>query len=102
MLCLEDIREKYKTGDYICVVENRFGGKGYFIKDTGFFKENWKYTLVHKKDKEVLDAYLLNNNIDIYTNAWADNYQDYYKLSDIFILADFVELYNENYSWKLK
>ena len=42
--------EKYATGDYICVVENRFGGGGYFIKEgNSEFKENWNYTLIHKK-----------------------------------------------------
>lgn len=104
---LEDLKEiqkfaeKYATGEYICVVENRFGGTGYFIKENDEFKENWNYKLIHKKHKEVLYAFLKDDTVEVCTDAYSDDAHVYYKLSEYFPNEDFIEFYNENYNYKI-
>ena len=84
---IQKFAEKYATGDYICVVDNRFGGKGYFIKENDEFKENWNYKLIHNKHEEVLKAFLEDEFIDIYMNG--------YSINDIISKSKFIESYNE-------
>lgn len=99
---LNIIKEKYVTGNYICVVENRFGPEGYFIKeDNSEFKHNWNYTLINKKHSEVLEAYLKDSNIEIFTDAYSDYAHEYYKMSEYFSNQNFIEFYNENYNFKI-
>ena len=90
---IKEFSEKYSTGNYICVVENRFGPKGYFIKEDGAeFKLNWNYTLIHKKHKEVLVAYL----IDLKSSIFIIVEDSLYKVDD------FIATYDERYSYSSK
>ena len=96
---LEDLNEihkfteKYATGDYICVVENRFGGGGYFIKEgNSEFKENWNYTLIHKKHKEVLESHLNNSSVAVVICVQDSVYQ---------MNLDFIEKYDERNNYKI-
>ena len=84
---IKELSEKYATGNYICVVDNRFGPKGYFIKEDNEFKLNWNYTLIHNKHEEVLKAFLEDEFIDIYMNG--------YSINDIISKSKFIESYNE-------
>ena len=98
---IKELSEKYATGNYICVVDNRFGPKGYFIKEDDEFKLNWNYALIHKKHEEVLKAFLEDSTIKIFTDAYSDYAHEYYELADYFPTQNFIEFYNENYNYKI-
>jgi hypothetical protein len=89
---LKELDEKYSTGNYICVVENRFGGTGYFIKENDEFKENWNYTLIHIKHKEILEAHLNNSSVAIVILVQDSVYQ---------MNLDFIETYDERNNYKI-
>lgn len=90
---LQKLMIKHATGEYICVVENRFGETGYFIKDgNSEFKENWNYTLIHKKHQEILKSYLKDSSVVIVICV-----QD----SVYLINSDFIETYDERHDYKI-
>ncbi len=93
---MKEIKEKYLSGDYICVVENRFGSKGYFVKENDEFKENWNYTLIHKKHKDILEVYLKDNSAEILTNQFS--------LDGLCVFPElnFIDNYREKYDYILK
>ena len=87
---LNELNQKYSTGNYICVVENRFGGTGYFIKEENSkLKENWNYTLIHKKHQHILEAYLKDNTINIVILIDDSSYK----------ITNFIEKYDESYNY---
>ena len=86
------IAEKYATGEYICVVENRFGGTGYFIKENDEFKENWNYKLIHKKHKDVLEAHLMDSSVAVVICVEDSIYR---------MNLDFIETYDERNNYKI-
>ena len=86
------LKEKYSTGNYIIV-----SGKHVIVEP------NWECfdlqeTYIHKKDKEVLEAFLRDSKIkieycmshDIHSSVW-----------DAFYL-DFILDYDEDYEYRLK
>jgi hypothetical protein len=89
---LKELDEKYSTDNYICVVENRFGGTGYFIKENAEFKENWNYTLIHKKHKDVLEAHLNDYSVVVVICVQDSVYQ---------MNLDFIETYDERNNYKI-
>lgn len=96
---LDILKDKYKSGDYICIL-------------TGYDINGWvtttapqwycdhkddKYKLIHKKHKDILDAYLKDKNIDI------EYFTNYYDDNNVWsTCVNFIDLYKESEDYRLK
>lgn len=91
---LDVIEKKYKNGDYIGVCK---GVDGKWIL-SNVFVLGFSPSLIHKKHKDILDAYLKDNNVEIeggYING--DN-----KLVYQLVELDWILAYNETLEYRLK
>lgn len=51
-------KELYKTGEWVCLMKNRFGDTNWSIHNNPKFRDGWNYQLIHKSHEHILDAYL--------------------------------------------
>ena len=79
-------KEKYATGDYIII-----SGKHWECFDL-------QEVYIHKKDKDVLEAFLKNENVEI---EWYISHNGYPYIWDDFSL-DFLRDYDEDCRYRLK
>ena len=89
-------REKYEIGDYICITKDTVTGD-YFIVKGSEHRVFSDCKLIHKKDKDVLDAYLADNNVEIEFKARED--LDYI---DIPSERNFISYYSDLCYYQLK
>lgn len=92
---LEIIKEKYESGNYICIARKQ-GDPDWWLNSTIEPKwyDHWEYKLIHKNHKEILDAYLADNSVEIefsYGDAIVWDTQE-----------DFISRYNEKKHYRLK
>lgn len=94
---LDILKEKYETGNYIIIRLNDNGYERKWIIQTDFYKglNGIKFKLIHKKHKDILDAYLKDNTIDIEVVYSLDN------SSNSVRVLDFIESYDERLDYKL-
>ncbi len=86
----EEMKEKFKMGDYICLTIPKFADKNldyWMISEYPNFRDDFTYKLIHKKHKNILDAYLANNIEELF--IWDDCKCEY-------PIDKFIEQYNEN------
>lgn len=65
---LDLLKEKYESGDYISLWKNEFNspyGWQIAVGDCSSLLVHSQHKLIHKKHKDVLDAYLADNSIEI-------------------------------------
>lgn len=61
---LEEMKRKFKSGDYICV--SFYGHDGWRIATAPKWVGNRRYRTIHKKHKDILDAVLEDINTKVY------------------------------------
>lgn len=93
----ETMKEKYESGNYIAIFfHTGFNAWTTTVFDKPSFCDLVKWKLIHKKDKDILDAYLKDNSVEIeimYLNindSWSE------------LCDDFIETYDENAEYRLK
>lgn len=103
-MTIHEIADKASTGDYIIV---------YKEVDTLTYNYKWHknvdkllyagldYKLIHKKHKDILDAYLKDTNVKIFTDDYSDDSHCYYNLKEYFSNENFIDFYNENYNYTI-
>lgn len=99
---LDLMKEKYATGGYILLSLSCVSKKRYSLVNTPPFwdLEAKYYKLIHKKHKDILDAYLADNDVEIeilgndFYAEWADLYDVY--------TGNFIDSYNEDFEYRLK
>ena len=89
---LDILKEKYKTGEYILVRNKLSNKEKFFIDDKFYYQIGIKIVLVSKKHKQILDAYIENNEVEIELNS----------KDDIWLVTDFINKYNEDFDYRLK
>lgn len=85
------MKEKFASGDYICI--SHISDKWETNKCPAFI-EIGSYKLIHKKHKDVLDAYLFDNRVDIEVLFDSGYLQQ--------IAEVFIDSYNENWEYRIK
>ena len=104
---LQIIKEKYKSGDYILLWKN--SGK----ENNLYYPNNWKIKdrlndgigcpewyllkLIHKKHKNILDAYLKNNMIDVEYEYPVNNELKWHNIN-----CDWLSIYDETTNYRIK
>ncbi len=90
---LDGIKEKYASGDYICIL---YVSDKWEINNYPAFIEIGSYKLIHKKHKDILDAYSADNSVNIQINCRAFNTEWEW------IDTDFITKYDEAFEYRLK
>lgn len=85
-------KEKYATGNYIIVSGT------YIIAEPNWECFDLQEVYVHKKDKDVLEAFLKNKEVEI---EWYISHNGYPYIWDDFCL-DFLRDYDEDNQYRLK
>ncbi len=63
---LDLMKEKYASGDYICIFKNiDITANLWYIENNPEWISSNHYKLIHKKHKDILEAYLVDNNVEI-------------------------------------
>ncbi len=88
---LDLMKEKYKGGEYVLIVPEYRTNEWIVVNNPDWDCDN--YRLIHKKHKDILDAYLANNNVEIEFNYGYDLWE-----KDLY----FIEKYNETFEYRLK
>lgn len=96
---VDSLKEKYESGKYICIYKEYIHLEDkhnycWHIKENPLFTNIGEYKLIHKKHKEILDAYLADNSVEIefsYGDAIVWDIQE-----------DFISRYNEKKHYRLK
>ena len=110
------IKEKYATGNHIMIRRDEPSAHEYIFRTEacrkhGFkvIENNWyiiepketyiyyplfEHKLIHKKHKDILDAYLADNNVEIEYNRHESGFE--------LICGDFIEHYDESLDYRLK
>lgn len=86
---LELLKEKYDSGDYICI---GFGEFTRIIENCSFNNPKTSYRLIHKKHSYILDAWLKDNSVEI----------EWFNVDGFCKCKYFIDSYNENYNYRLK
>jgi len=90
------IKEKFESGDYIIVEDKWLGESNYFIvMRLDFFNPNSNYYAIHKKHKDILDAYLLDNEVEIEFKSKDGSWE----IND---KKNFIDMYYEEFEFRLK
>lgn len=86
---IELLKEKFKSGDYVCVFRNEHLVRGKWLIDSypSFIITN-RYKLIHKKHKDILNAYLDGKEIEVFI------------MSEWHKVKNFIEEYNENSTYQ--
>lgn len=87
---LDILKEKYASGDYIAVSPD---------SDNLWYRNSnpdWSgsYKLIHKRHKDILDAYLSDDNVEILAKETG--------IKELQIVTNFIESYNEDFDYRLK
>lgn len=96
---VDSLKEKYESGKYICIYKEYIHLEDkhnycWHIKENPLFTNIGEYKLIHKKHKEILDAYLADNSVEIefsYGDAIVWDIQE-----------DFISRYTEKKHYRLK
>lgn len=85
---LDLMKELYELGNHICI--SRIFEK-YQVNHCPIFSKNGSYKLIHKKHKDILDAYLADNSVEIesFYMTWLNE-------------DNFIGKYNEDFEYRLK
>lgn len=70
-----NLLEKYSTGNYICISKLKSDIHWDYLLAPSFDDSEMEYVLIHKKDKDILDAYLKDNSIKIEWYDFSGNWQ---------------------------
>ena len=99
--CLEDLKIKYITGNYIIIISCE-GTK--WEPRIGFrFIEHYKHIkLIHNKHKDILEAYLKNPSVEIETGMFAPMTGETEPSKWVKLEKDFIEDYKEEFWYRLK
>jgi hypothetical protein len=89
---LEILKEKFTTGDYICVWQ--YSDSGIVISDNPIWGTDGDYILIHKRHEDVLKVYLKDRNIEIECNPTGFGF--------ISIKCDFLVSYDEDLDYRIK
>jgi len=89
---IEEQKELYKTGDWICVFKGILGDGWKLSPDGPDSSGNWEQKLIHKKHKHILDTFL--DGCEIY--GWCYNDFECGQFERPF---DFIKTYSENYNY---
>ena len=84
---LDIMKEKFESGDYVCVFNRDGWGIGY----SELILKHYKHKLIHNKHKDILEAYLADNSVEIYDNTYDELVEPYH----------FIENYDENIEYEL-
>lgn len=95
-------KEKFKTGNYIRVAKSRTYSNIPFEKldndDNYWLEREFEYFFIHKKHKDILDAYLLDNSVEIEQCSNGD----WYEININPYYDAFIRFYDENNEYRLK
>ncbi len=87
-----NINDRFKTDNYICVfkLETDKEWKLRCINTVEDITENagLDYQLIHKKHKDILDAYLKDNNVDIWKDTYRGNIDYFCKVKNFILNYD--------------
>ena len=89
---IDELKQKYNTGKYILVRNKLSNKEKFFIDDKLYYQIGIKVILIHQKHKQILDAYIENNEVEIELNS----------KDDIWFLTDFINKYDEDFDYRLK
>lgn len=97
-----NLKNKFETGNYICLCNLWLGVNKWIIADFPTFEErnSFKtdiigYKLIHKKHTDILDAYLKDDNVEI-------EYETNNGFGFTYLEEDFLETYNEINQYRIK
>jgi len=91
----EEARGLIASGDYICLYN--YYEKGWKIIEIPEFKgEERCYKLIHKKHKDILDAYLADNSVEI---EWLNGMKEGYQIWSTF--SNFINNYDCKLNYRL-
>ena len=99
---LDLMKEKYASGNYIYIYISPIDDKIDIVSEVYAdpYIKNTCYKLIHKEHKDILDAYLADNDVEIemlgndFDAEWAD-------LHDVYT-GNFIDSYNEDFEYRLK
>lgn len=86
---LDKLKEKYATGNYICIYKNNEYMKQWEVNIKPMWNGVGEYRLIHKKHKDILNAWLKDNNVKIkwfnektqkwwsFTGNFIEDYKEY-------------------------
>lgn len=94
---LDALKEKYATGNYICISGETRNQKTIWVivSDISQFTFG-NFKLIHKKHKDILDAYLADNNVEIEERISGSSHWHQ-------LVCDWLEAYHpSNHEYRLK
>lgn len=94
---LKVLRRVYTEGNHICIMSHKEESIYSIIKDVEFCTDA-KYKLIHKNHEEVLNAWLLDNDVEIEWRDLGNNQGCFFQTC----LGDFIEFYKEEREYRLK
>lgn len=94
---LDLLKEKYNSGDYICIAKLHKHHNWELPKVFKWNQYNY-YKLIHKKHKEILDAYLADNSVEIEYEFDEETHCN----AGWYIVDDFIDTYKEHRNYRLK
>lgn len=93
---LDLMKEKYASGKCICIFREATNDSWAKTVSTPLWLSYNTYKLIHKRHKELLDAYLADNSVKIEIKC-RDNNAEWE-----WIDTDFIKNYNEDFEYRLK
>ena len=97
---LDLMKEKYASGDYICIFKNiDITANLWYIENNPEWISSNHYKLIHKKHKDILEAYLVDNNVEI---EYVQGIQVGTGFKDWTTDKCFIEDYLENAEYRIK
>ena len=93
---LDLMKEKYASGEYVLVTPSN---EWVIVENPQWDCHN--YRLIHKKHKNILDAYLINNSISIEFRDTDGGMKEFEYISNC-LKGSFIDSYNESFEYRLK
>lgn len=102
----EEMKEKFKTGDYICLTIPKFAGKNldyWMVSEYPNFRDDFTYKLIHKKHKDILYEFLEDDSVEIEVLHNPKKFgDDNCYLTNSGLLLSFIDGYSEDREYRLK
>lgn len=92
-------KEKYASGNYILLFYNSDSWITKYITSWNYTEDIYK--LIHKKHKDILDAYLADNNVRIEFRDTNGSMKEFEHISNC-LKGNFIDSYNEDFQYRLK
>jgi hypothetical protein len=92
---LDLLKEKYATGNYIGVWNNKFNPPYKWVlagDSNDSLLDHSQYKLIHIKHKPILDAYLADNSVEI----------ELHSKDNLWFPTNFIDKYDEDFNYRLK